>query len=101
MDVTRFSGCWLFGILDNHASIGREPFQKITYSEYNAHLVLATLVLYSDRMADHDVAEGGDGDLIHRCYNDNDTNTHDNNRHKTIPSDHHVEQDCVDQAQAR
>ena len=58
-------------------------------------------------MADHDVAEGGDGDLIHWCYNDidndndNDTNTYDNNRHKTIPSDHHVEQDCVDQAQAR
>ena len=64
-------GQGLFGILDNHASIGREPFQKKTYSEYNlyykAHLVLATLVLYPDRMADHDVAEGGDGDLIHRC----------------------------------
>ena len=91
----------LFGILDNHASIGTEPFQKITYSEYKAHLVLATLVLYGDRMADHDVSEGSDGDLIHGCYNDNDTNTYDNNRHKTIPSDHHVEQDCVDQAQAR
>ena len=87
--------------MPNHASIGTEPFQKITYSEYKAHLGLSTLVLYSDRMADHDVAEGGDGDLIHRCYNDTDTNIYDNNRHKTIPSDHHVEQDCVDQAQAR
>ena len=63
-------GQGFFGILDNHALIGAEPFQKITYSEYKAHLVLATLVLYGDSMADHDVAEGGDGDLIH-IYNYN------------------------------
>ena len=59
-------GQGLFSILDNHASIGREPFQKMTYSEYKAHLVLATLVLYGDRMADHDVAEGGDSDLVYK-----------------------------------